>query len=185
MTQMSAGIDPTLVRTSTEGPAFKLGTVVWEADNPALLSAAMGVTGGSGGTPEGVKAYMYVQADAGGFTGAGYAVLINGASYEGDMADTTASAPGTGAGKQVGIACAAVAASGYGWVQVYGPCVVRVAASCAAHTIINTTATAGQLDDDATAGAEVVDGLVLTTANGGAAATAAGFAAFPRVGRTL
>lgn len=179
------GINPTSVRTSAEGPEFKLGTLGWEGDAPTLLATAMGVTGGSGGAPEGCKCFMYVRADAGGFTGAGYVVLIDSSSFEGDMADTTASAPGTGAGKSVGVAAAAVAASGYGWVQVYGQCVVRTAANAAAYTILNTTATAGQLDDDATAGSEVIDGLVLGVATGGAAAVTAGFANWPVVGRTL
>ena len=128
------------------------------------------------------KEYVYVQADAGGATGAGYVVLVD-ESYAADMIDTTNSA--TGFGQIAGVATAAVAASEYCWVQIFGPADIRVAASCAANTAINTTGTAGQLDDDASVGAEVIDGITLTTANGGSAGTAAGFLTYPRVGATL
>ena len=61
----------------------------------------------------------------------------------------------------------------------------KPATLAAAYTLINSTGTAGQLDDDATAGAEVIDGIALDAAVGGAAATAAGFINWPKVGRTL
>ncbi len=158
------GIDPTEVSST---PKFDLGQVAFNDSG------------------SGAKGYIYVQDSGSGVTGAGYVVDINGATGAAVMSTTTTTAPAAGAGKQVGVAPAAVTASYYYWAQIYGACVVRVAASCAAHTLINSTATAGQLDDDATAGAEVIDGLILTTANGGAAATAAAFAAWPKVGRTL
>ena len=101
------------------------------------------------------------------------------------MSTTTTTAPGTGAGKIVGAARAAVAANGFGWLQIFGAGNVRVAASCAAYTLINSTATAGQLDDDASAGAEIIDGIVLDVANGGAAGVVAGWFNWPKVGRTL
>lgn len=161
-----SGIKADNVRTSSEGPEFTVGTHGFVM------------------TSEGPKAYRYV-VSAGGVTGAGYVVDIDSSSNDAAMSTTTTTAPGTGAGKAVGVGVAAIAAGGYGWVQVYGRCVVRVAASCAAYTIINSTGTAGQLDDDATAGVEVIDGLVLDVANGGSAATVAGFANWPKVGRTL
>lgn len=161
------GIVADRVRTSSEGPEFAVGTLGYNV------------------TSAGPKGYVYVVADSTGITGDGYIALVDGSSFQATMASTTSSAPGTGAGKQAGAARAAIAASGYGWVQVYGPGTVRVSASCAAYTIINTTATAGQLDDDATAGAEVIDGIVLDAANGGSAGTAAGFFCWPVVGRTL
>lgn len=128
------------------------------------------------------KEWLYVKADSGGVTAAGYVVLID-ESHNADMIDTTNSA--TGFGQPVGVAPLAVTASYYFWAQVGGVCVVRVAASCAANVQINTTATAGQLDDDATASSEVVEGIALTTANGGSAATAAAMLANPRVRNTL
>lgn len=163
-----SGIDPTAVRTSAEGPAFAVGTI------------------GFNQTSAGMKGYIYVLGGSGGITGDGYAAVVDGSSYTADMITTTTSAPGAGAGKLVGVARAAIAASGYGWLQIFGPGTVLVAASCAAYTRINSTATAGQLDDDATAGAEVVDGIALDAAcgGGGAAATAA-FLNWPKVGPTL
>lgn len=125
--------------------------------------------------------WVYVQADAGGVTGAGYVVLI-GSDFTVDMLDTGNS--GGAFGEAVGVASAAFSASDYGWVQVYGPCSIRVAASANANAALNTTATAGQLDDDGTAGSEDITGLILTTANGGAAGTAAGFISYPTVGAT-
>jgi len=161
------GIDSTKVRTSAEGPEFRVGT--------------RGCTEDSSGV---TREFVYV-VSAGGVTGAGYVCLVDGSSFDAVMATTTESAPGTGAQKMVGLGMAAIAAGGYGWLQVYGPCSVRVAASAAAYTTLNSTATSGQLDDDATAGAEVVEGLALDVAAGGSAATVAGFANYPHVGRTL
>lgn len=161
------GIDPTAVKTSTDVPDFGVGQIAFNI--------------GSGGT----KGYIYVQDSGSGITGDGYVALVDGSAFTAVMASTTTSAPGTGAGKMAGVARAAIAASGYGWLQIYGAGTVRTNALCAAYTLINTTATAGQLDDDATASSEVVDGIVLDVATGGAAASTAGFINWPRVGRTL
>ena len=162
-----SGIDPTDVRTSAQGPAFTLGTVGWNM------------------TSAGPKGYIYVKDSGSGITGDGYVALVDGSSFDAVMASTTTSAPGTGAGKLAGVARAAIAASGFGWLQVFGAGTVQTSASCAAYTQINTTATAGQLDDDATAGSEIIDGIVLDTATGGAEASTAGFLNWPKVGRTL
>lgn len=162
-----SGIDPTSVRTSAEGAEFGLGQI------------------GFNTTSAGVKGYVYVRDSGSAITGDGYVCDVDGSEFTAVMSTTTTTAPGTGAGKLVGVARAAIAASGYGWLQVFGAGTVRVSASCAAYTIINSTATAGQLDDDATAGAEVIDGIVLDVANGGSAGTAAGYLNWPKVGRTL
>ncbi|WP_417790632.1 hypothetical protein [Terasakiella pusilla] len=127
--------------------------------------------------------WVYVQADAGGVTGAGSVVLID-EDYAADMIDTTNSA--SAFGQMVGVASAAATASYYGWVQRKGTANIQVAASCGANSAINTTSTAGQLDDDATSGAEVIDGVILTTAQGGGGAGAAeGVLDYPSVGATL
>lgn len=136
---------------------------------------------GEGAEGENFSKYVYVRADAGGITGAGYVVLIN-ESFTADMIDLTNSA--TAFGDRVGVARVAFAANEYGWVQVKGIADIRVAASAAANAQLNTTSTAGQLDDDATAGSEDVTGLVLTTANGGSAGTAPGRLNWPDVGAT-
>lgn len=160
------GIDPTKVRTNTEGPEFGLGQ--------------LGANVGSAGT----KAYIYVKA-SGAITDDGYVCDIDSSAFTAAMSSTTTTAPGTGAGKQVGVARAAIADTGYGWLQVYGAGTIRVAASCAAYTLLNSTGTAGQIDDDATASSEIIDGIVLDVAAGGAAATVAGVMNWPSVGRTL
>jgi hypothetical protein len=158
------GIDPTTTSTTAQFGLGQLGATV---------------------TSAGTKVFMYVQADGTGITADGYVAVIDGSSFQASMATVTTTAPGTGAGKSVGVARAAFAASAYGWVQVYGAGLVQVSASCAAYTLINSTATAGQLDDDASAGAEVIEGIVLDTARGGSAGTAAGWLSYPTVGRTL
>ena len=127
------------------------------------------------------KEYAYVQA-SGAITAAGYVVIID-EDHQAVMATTTNSA--TARGDRAGVAACAFADDDYGWVQVYGACVVRTAASCAANIQINTTATAGQLDDDATASSEVVERCFLTAATGGAAATSAAMLNYPSIGATL
>lgn len=161
------GIDPTKVRTSSEGPEFDPGQI------------------GFNTTSDGSKGYIYVQDSGSGITGDGYVALVDGSDFTAVMATVTTSAPGTGAGKMAGVARAAIAASGFGWLQIFGVGKVQVSASCAAYTLINTTATPGQLDDDATASSEVVDGIVLDVANGVSAGAVAGFLNWPKVGRTL
>jgi hypothetical protein len=157
------GIDPTTTSTT---PKHRLGAL------------------GANVTTAGIKIYLYVIAN-GAITGDGYVCDVDGSSYDAAMSSTTTTAPGTGAGKAAGVARAAFADNDYGWLQVYGPGTVRVAASAAAYTLLNSTATAGQIDDDATAGAEVIAGIVLDVANGGSAGTAAGWIQWPRVDRTL
>lgn len=125
------------------------------------------------------KEYVYVQAD-GAVTAAGYVVVID-ETYQAVMVSTSNDARGD----LIGVALAAFADNDYGWVQVKGPASVRVAASAAANARLNTTATAGQLDDDGTAGAFEILGLVLTTVNGGSAATAAGLLNYPSIGPVL
>lgn len=160
------GINPTNVRASTEVPEFGVGQIGFNI------------------TSAGPKGYIYVQDSGAGITGDGYVCLISSAGVA-IMASTTTSAPGTGAGKSAGVARAAIAASGYGWVQVYGPGTVRTLTLAAAYTLLNTTGTAGALDDDATASSEVIEGMIIDTATGGATANTSGFLNWPKVSRTL
>lgn len=161
-----SGIVADRVRTSAEGPEFSPGTIGWNQ------------------TSAGPKGYIYVQDSGSGITGDGYIALVDGSEFTAVMASTTTSAPGTGAGKLAGAARAAIAASGYGWLQIYGAGLVRTAGAAAVYTVLNTTGTAGAIDDDATTGAEVIDGIVLDAATG-SATTGAGFFNWPKVGRTL
>lgn len=162
-----AGIKADRVRTSAEGPEVAVGTLGYEQ------------------TSAGPKGYVYIRDSGSAITGTGYVVLIDGSDYTAVMATTTTAAPGTGSQKMVGVAVSAIAASGYGWAQIYGPCTIRTLASAVAYTTLNTTATAGALDDDASVGARVIEGLSLDVATGGAPAATAGFLNWPKVSRTL
>lgn len=152
--------DFAMTRTDNEGYAFGLGDIAYGNDG---------------------SAWVYVQAN-GAITGAGYACLLD-ADWQAAMISTTNS---DGAfGQWVGIPATDFADDEYGWVQLLGVAVVQVAASAAANTALNTTGTGGQLDDDASSGAEVVDGLILTTANDAGAETQPALLTWPTVGSTL
>ncbi len=161
------GIDPTKTWASGNTPGvFGMGQVGFN----------VGKTGSEG--------YVFVKAPA--------AAMVVGLTYVFDPATgvaaavtTTNTAPGTGGGKPVGVAKAAIPANGYGWLQVYGNGQVQVLASAAAFTRLNSTATAGSLDDDATIASRVIDGIALTASRPASAGLAAGFLNWPRVGITL
>lgn len=153
MTQIM-GVDPTQVHTSA---SFKLGTRAQDA---------------------GGREFVYVGADAA--ITAGDACIVH-EDYGAQGITTTLAAAGTGQGKQVGVAMATLASGEFGWLCIFGTgtdVVVKVSASCAAFTTLQTTATAGQLDDAATA---AVAGIVLIAANGGSAATVQAVLTYPRV----
>lgn len=98
-------------------------------------------------------------------------------------ASTTTSA--SARGQKCGAAQATLADDEYGWFQVYGTADFRVKSSCAVNAVLNTTASAGVLDDDSTTGAEVIDGIVLTTAGAaGSTSSKEGILNFPTVGAT-
>lgn len=166
--QATIGISPAKIAAATAVPEFKLGTV-GGYDHPTL----------------GYQEFVYGRA-SGAVTGAGY-VCLEATGFDFVMATTTTSAPGSsGPGSRVGVAQAALADNEYGWFQIYGKGSVRTAASAAKGTRLNTTATGGQLDDDGTAGAEQILGVVLMTASGGAAETNAdAMLSYPVVGVTL
>lgn len=155
------GINPSLTFTATDlqqsGKGFKLGQL--------------------GETYDG-KIYVFVLASA---AVAQYDVVQISAAFGATGITTTNGARGL----RVGVAPSAIASGSYGWVQVYGACTMNVKASCAATVRINTTATAGSPDDDATTGAKEVLGAVLTTARGGTDGSAAGLLTNPTVGATL
>lgn len=157
-TDGTLGVDVTTVDTIAQ---FTLGTTVRGNDN---------------------SVFVYCQA-FGAITDAGYVVLLN-EDYTGtDLIETTNSA--TAFGQNVGVAKAALANDQYGWIQVSGVTSFRGLASAAANAALNTTATAGALDDDATLGAEIINGIVFTTAVGGSAGNAEGILNFPTVGPTI
>lgn len=168
MAQAVIGLSKDQVTAATAVPQFRLGTV-----------------GGLDDPTNGYQEFIYGRAD-GAVTGAGY-LCVEETGFDFTMATTTTTAPGaSGPGTRCGAAQAALADNEYGWFQIYGKGSLRTLASAAKGTQLNSTATGGAVDDDATAGAEVIDGLVLMTATGGAAATNAdAMFSYPVVGRTL
>ena len=168
MAQAVIGISKADIVAATGTPAFRLGTV-----------------GGYDDPTNGYQEFIYGRAD-GAVTAAGY-MCVEATGFDFLLASTTSTAPGaSGPGSRCGAAQAVLADNEYGWFQIYGKGSVRTLASAAKGTQLNTTATGGALDDDATAGSEVISGVVLGTATGGAAATNAdAMFSYPTVLRTL
>lgn len=162
------GINAAQVTGASAVPEFRLGTVA-AYDHPTL----------------GHQQFIYGRA-AGAVTGAGY-LCVEATGFDFAMASITNTAPGaSGYGSRCGAAQAALADNEYGWFQVYGKGSLRTLASAAKGTRLNSTGTAGAVDDDGTAGSEVINGIVLNTASGGAAETNAdAMFSYPTVGATL
>jgi len=124
------------------------------------------------------KEYVYVQAS--GAVAANDVVILTEA-FQAAKVDTTNSAGAVG--DKVAVAPVAFSDDDYGWVQIYGACTVNVGSSASANTKLNTTGTAGRVDDDATSGAETILGLVTTAAESDNAA--AGMLNYPMIDATL
>lgn len=167
---MLVGIDPTEVVTAAEaddGQGYRLGTCGCY-DDP----------------DNGTQVFIWVEAGEA-ITALGYLCVVD-SGFIAEMLDTTSSAPGAGAGKTVGAAQAAIESGGQGWLQIWGKGSARTLASAALGTELTSSATPGAVDDATTAGLEVVNGLTLNTATGGAEATNSdAFFNYPHVGRTL
>ena len=168
MAQATIGISADQVTASTDTPAFRLGTV-----------------GGYDDPTNGYQEFIYGSAN-GAITGAGYGVVEQ-TGFDFIMATTTTTAPGaSGYGTRFGAAQAALSDNEFGWFQIYGKGSIRTLASGAKGTGLNSTATGGALDDDATSGAEAISGIVILTATGGSAATNADAVfSYPTVSATL
>lgn len=123
--------------------------------------------------------FVYVQAD--GAVTAGDVVILTEA-FQADALDLTNS---NGAiGDKVGVAKGTLADNAYGWVQIYGVAsAVNAATGATANTRLNSTATAGRVDDDGTAGSESITGLFITAT--AASNTAAGILNYPFIAATL
>jgi hypothetical protein len=168
MAQATIGISAAEVTASTSTAAFRVGTV-GGYDHPTL----------------GYQEFVYGRAN-GAVTAAGF-LCVEETGFDFVMASTTTTAPGaSGFGSRAGAAQAALADNEFGWFQIYGKGSVRTLASAAKGTRLNTTGTAGAVDDDGTAGSEEVVGLTLGTATGGSAATNSDACFnYPSVGATL
>ena len=129
------------------------------------------------------RCFVYVQANG--------AVAINDLALiteAGQAAPASTTNTATARGDRVGVATAAFADNEYGWLAVYGTgtdILVNVLASAAANVPLNSTATAGSLDDDGTSGAETIDGLVIITADGGSGSAIQAELDWPTVGATI
>lgn len=153
------GIDTSAVVAATGTPAFKVGQLGMDNDS---------------------NIFQYIHANGVGVVGD---VMIIDEAFEADQITTTNSAPGTGAGLPVGVCVAALADNEWGWVQRFGVvAAINVGTSAAAHTILNTTATVGRIDDDSSAGAEDLIGISTTAAE--SSNLAAGILNWPEVGIT-
>lgn len=148
------------------------------------LSSVVGVTDGRGFglgdrfVQHDGKEYVYVQASV---AIAQYDVAFMSSAY----AATTLSTANDARGNLGGVAPVAIASGEYGWLQVKGPTTMNVLASCAANVRLNTTATAGSLDDDGTVGSMQVQGIYLTSARAASNGSAAGILNYPFVDATL
>lgn len=172
MSQVIIGIDPTDIRATVASgavPAFKLGTY-----------------GGWDDPLEGLKVYIYGQATA--------AITVGQVCVEGVLnstfapittTNTGAGQPG-GHGSRVGAAMATLATNQFGWFQVVGRGAINTLALAALGTRLNTTGIAGAVDDDGTASARAINGLVLKVATGGSQANNPNAVfSYPTVGVTL
>lgn len=160
------GVDPTKTRTSAEGAEFRVGArgVVLDQTDGSIY-----------------KEYVYV-------VNAAVAQVVGDVNLIGTTgiatkATATNGAAGQAVGRRVGIAVSAIPASGFGWLQIYGLCTVAASAATAINTELNLTATAGALTSGVGAGTIVVNGVVLTTAAGGASVVA-GQVNYPFLGLT-
>ena len=134
------------------------------------------------GADENGKIYQFVRAN-GALDVVGDVVVID-ETGDASPLTTTTSAPGAGQGLPVGVVVVAAEDNDWCWVQRYGVvAAINAATGCAAHTQVNSTASGGRVDDDATAGSEAIDGLTITAT--AASNTAAGILNWPVVGRTL
>ena len=156
-------------------------TTGWHLTNP-FSSTTDGRMFGLGDviTDHNGKTYIFVKATA---AIAQYDVITFDETHSGVVAPLSTS--NDARGDRVAVAPFAFASGEYGWVQIYGACTMNVLASCAANARLNTTATAGSLDDDGTAGAMQVEGIFLTAARGGTNGSAAGILNWPMISVTL
>ncbi len=102
--------------------------------------------------------------------------------WDADALDTTNSA--SALGEKVGVGMGTLTDNQYGWFMICGTHdSINVGSSAAANAQLNSTATAGRIDDDATTGSEDVERLFLTTAES-SGNTAPGVLTHPTVGAT-
>lgn len=164
---LQIGINPTEVRTATEGPAYRVGTRGSYSD-PVL----------------GYQEFIYGKAPGGISANAHCCVERTGFEFL-SINSTLVAAGSSGPGSRVGVSMAVIAANGFGWFQVYGKATIRVLINAAKGTRLNTTASLGILDDDGTAASGQIFGVVLGTTQGAAGTNSDAMLNYPAVGITL
>jgi len=153
----------------------------------AVADFRVGTVGGYDDPTDGYKEYIYGMATAA-ITAAGYACVEGVLNANFSMVTTANTAAGQlgGHGSRVAMAMNAIPINNYGWLQIYGKGSLRTLASAAIGTRLNTTATAGAVDDDGAGSSRAINGIVLKTVTGGAEATNADARfSYPTVGATL
>ncbi len=137
-----------------------------------------------GQVTKGVDGSEWVYIAAGSTIAIGDVVIITNTGVLWAAASITSTLAAAKLGDLVGVSPLVAMTSGtYGWVQRAGKCAaVSVIASVTANVALKTTTTAGRLTSTIATGATVnINGIVLATANGGAAGTAQGILNFPVV----
>ena len=105
--------------------------------------------------------------------------LYDAVSVRGDNTVVPVTTTNSANSKVIGFAQVSIAPASYGWVQIGGKPVVKLAASCNPAVPLYTTATAGTLDDAVVSGGLVAGIVALTTASGATALTCV--AGYPHV----
>jgi hypothetical protein len=168
MSVQLVGINPTQIQLSTDVPAFKLGTLA-SYDDPI----------------DGYREFLYGTSTA---TITANQVCVEGvlnANFSAITTANTAAGQLGGHGSRVGVAMAAMTAGQSGWFQVLGKTSALTAGAVVIGTRLNTTATAGAVDDDGTASSRALNGIVFKTAPAGAAVSPDVRLFYPTVGVTL
>lgn len=118
--------------------------------------------------------WTYCILGTGGCTGAGYVL-----TFDEDFLAVMLSTSNDVYGMKVGVPAAAGSEDDYLWVQVYGTCqAIRVEQDALSDSALAPTGDAGQLDDAGASGL-FVQGLVITTTNGGTDAVQPGVLNYP------
>lgn len=125
---------------------------------------------------------VYAKLSTGGATGQYYAIVAPAAAWSAAvMMSNSVGALGDPVGSWLGNGAAV--SGDYGWVQIKGAGSI-FANTASANVAMQSTATAGEVDDANGAGTKVLTSLWLTTANAGAAAVTACEMNNPTVGAT-
>lgn len=164
----------------------KLGVNVLQVDDVSSSNQNLNFPKGQqplGTKFEGANGGIWVYCSLPAITQIGSVCVIDPTTWAATLA-TTANSP---FGQRLGVAPALASAGNYGWLQQAGVIDnLYVGASCAANVRLNTTATAGMLDDDGTVGAKTALGLTITSARAASNGVAPGqCAAEASVGPTL